>query len=304
MRDLAESQQKHPDQAEQNQGGQEAQNDFFVFGDRKGHNRTTGLIAPKIIFREFGIPRRSVGGKPQGNQPVDRSLEIFQTMRMDDILTAEKPCATCCVVSIMKILTKILTTAAALAVLGAVAIGAVAEVGHTAPDFTLTDINGNKHSLSDFKGKTVILEWVNPECPFVMKHYDKSGNIPKTQQAATADGVVWLSINSAAPGNDGDYDVAHAKAWQARIHSAATAYLRDQDGKVGKLYDARTTPHLYVIDAKGTLVYAGGIDNIRSARVEDIAKATNYVNETLADLKAGKTVRTTHSQPYGCSVKY
>ncbi len=181
---------------------------------------------------------------------------------------------------------------------------ATAEVGQAAPDFTLTDINGRPHSLSDFKGKTVVLEWVNPECPFVMKHYDHSGNLPKTQQSATAAGVVWLSINSTAPGKEGDYDPAQAKAWQARIHSAATAYLRDQDGKVGRRYDARTTPHLYVIDPAGTLVYAGGIDSIRSSRVEDITKATNYVNAALADLKAGRPVRTKNAQPYGCSVKY
>lgn len=204
----------------------------------------------------------------------------------------------------MKSLTKILLTGAvSLAALG-LGRAATAEVGRAAPDFTLTDINGKAHSLSEFKGKTVVLEWVNPECPFVMKHYDQSGNMPKTQQAATADGVVWLSINSAAPGKEGDYDPAQAKAWQARIHSAATAYFRDQDGRVGKLYDARTTPHMFVIDPAGTLVYAGGIDSIRSSRVEDIAKATNYVDAALADLKAGRPVRTKNSQPYGCSVKY
>src|SRR5258708_646577 len=152
----------------------------------------------------------------------------------------------------MKSLTKILLAgAASLAVLG-LGRAATAEVGQAAPDFTLTDINGKAHSLSEFKGKTVVLEWVNPECPFVMKHYDHSGNMPKTQQAATADGVVWLSINSAAPGKEGDYDPAQAKAWQARIHSVATAYLRDQDGTVAHLYDARTTPHMNVIDPAGT----------------------------------------------------
>lgn len=190
----------------------------------------------------------------------------------------------------------------AAALLGQAA--ANAEVGKAAPDFTLTDINGNKHSLSDFKGKTVVLEWVNPECPFVVKHYDKSGNMPKLQQAATADGVVWLSINSAAAGKEGDYDAAQVQGWQQRVHAAATAYFRDQDGKVGRLYDARTTPHMYVIDAGGTLVYAGGIDSIRSSRVEDIAHATNYVAAALADLKAGKPVHTANAQPYGCSVKY
>ena len=154
----------------------------------------------------------------------------------------------------MKTLTKLLLAGAAL--LAALTIGhaATAELGKTAPDFTLTDINGNKHTLSDFKGKTVVLEWVNPECPFVVKHYDKSGNIPKTQKAATADGVVWLQINSAHPGAQGDFDSAKAADWQKRNHAAATAYFRDQDGKVGKLYDARTTPHMYIVNGSGTLV--------------------------------------------------
>jgi AhpC/TSA family len=204
----------------------------------------------------------------------------------------------------MKIIAKILTAAAMLTVLSGGLKAATAEVGRVAPDFTLTDINGSKHSLSEFKGKTVVLEWVNQECPFVMKHYDESGNIPKTQKAATSDGVVWLTINSASSGKQGDYDTEAVKAWQARVNSNATAYFRDQDGKVGKLYDARTTPHLYVIDNQGTLVYAGGIDSIRSTRVEDIAKATNYVTEALADVKAGKPVRKATSQPYGCAVKY
>jgi peroxiredoxin len=190
--------------------------------------------------------------------------------------------------------------------LAALCIGqaAPAEVGKAAPDFTLTDINGQQRSLSEFKGKTVVLEWVNQECPFVVKHYDKSGNMPKTQQAAAKDGVVWLQINSGHPGAQGDFDAAKVADWQKRHAVAATAYFRDQDGKVGKLYDARTTPHMYVIDPAGTLVYAGGIDDIRSSKPEDIAKATNYVTAALSDLKAGQPVRTRNSQPYGCSVKY
>jgi len=204
----------------------------------------------------------------------------------------------------MKTILRILAAAGLLAALTSGLVAATAEVGQAAPGFTLTGLDGATHSLADFKGKTVVLEWVNPECPFVQKHYDHSGNIPKLQQAATADGVVWLTINSAAPGKDGDYDAAAVRKWQARIHSAATAYLRDQDGKVGRLYDARTTPHVFVINAEGRLVYAGGIDSIRSARVEDIASATNYVSDALADVKAGKPVRKATSQPYGCSVKY
>ena len=204
----------------------------------------------------------------------------------------------------MKTLTKILLTGVASLAAFTIGRAATAEVGQAAPDFSLTDIAGTKHALSDFKGKTVVLEWVNPECPFVIKHYDKSGNLPKTQQAAVQDGVVWLQINSGHPGAQGDYDPAKVADWQKRNASAATAYFRDQEGRVGKLYDARTTPHLYVIDGRGILVYAGGIDDIRSSKAADISKATNYVNAALSDLKAGQPVRTKSSQPYGCSVKY
>jgi Redoxin len=177
-------------------------------------------------------------------------------------------------------------------------------VGQAAPAFTLTDLDGKAHSLSDFKGKTVVLEWVNPQCPFVVKHYDKSGNLPATQKAATADGVVWLLINSAASGKQGDFDAPTAKAWITKQNVAATAYLRDSDGKVGKLYDARTTPHMFIINAEGTLVYAGAIDSVRSTKADDIAGAENYVKSALADLKSGSAVKTPSTQPYGCSVKY
>jgi len=199
---------------------------------------------------------------------------------------------------------RLLLAALAVAALSTGLPAMTAEVGKAAPDFTLTDINGQKHSLSDFKGKTVVLEWVNPECPFVVKHYDNSGNMPKTQKAATGDGVVWLQINSGHPGAQGDFDAAKVKAWQQKNGVASTAYFRDQDGQVGKLYDARTTPHMYIVDPSGTLAYAGGIDSIRSSKASDIAQATNYVTEALADLKSGKAIRNAKSQPYGCSVKY
>ena len=204
----------------------------------------------------------------------------------------------------MKTLRKIILTGVALGAAFSIGQAATAEVGRAAPDFSLTDINGQKRSLSDFRGKTVVLEWTNPECPIVKKHYDRSGNMPKLQQAAAADGVVWLQINSGHPGAQGDYDPAKVAAWQKRHGTATTAYFRDQDGKVGRLYDARTTPHMYVIDGDGTLVYAGGIDSIRSGNPEDIAKATNYVSAALADLKARQPVRTKASQSYGCPVKY
>lgn len=179
-----------------------------------------------------------------------------------------------------------------------------ATVGQPAPAFTLTDLAGVSHNLSDFKGKTVVLEWVNPECPFVVKHYEKSGNLPATQKAAVADGVVWLLINSAAPGKQGDYDVAKATAWLEKNKAAATAYLRDVDGKVGKAYDAKTTPQIYVINAEGVLVYNGAIDSTRSTNAADIEKSENYAASALAAVKAGKPVEKSVTQPYGCSVKY
>ncbi len=187
-----------------------------------------------------------------------------------------------------------------------VAVGALhaATLGQPSPAFTLTDLDGKTHSLADFKGKTVVLEWTNPECPFVVKHYDNSGNLPSTQKAATADGVVWLLINSGAAGKQGDLETAAAKAWLAKVKSAATAYLRDGDGKVGKAYGAKTTPHLFVINADGVLVYQGAIDSIRSASADDISKAENYIKSALAALKAGKPIEKAETQPYGCSVKY
>jgi hypothetical protein len=201
---------------------------------------------------------------------------------------------------------KALLTAAAFG--AALIVGAhaasKATVGQSAPDFTLTDINGKQHKLSSYKGKTVVLEWVNPECPIVKKHYDKSGNMPALQKEATADGVVWLTINSGHPGAQGDYDAEEVEEWMGKIKYAATAYLKDPEGKVGKMYDARTTPHMYVVDTKGTLVYAGGIDSIQSANAKDIPNATNYVREALKDLKSGQAVRTPNAKEYGCNVKY
>lgn len=204
----------------------------------------------------------------------------------------------------MKNTFRFLSAAIAAAALSTGLSAITAEVGKAAPDFTLTDINGKQHSLSDFRGKTVVLEWVNPECPFVVKHYEKSGNMPRTQKSATADGVIWLQINSGHPGAQGDFSPEQVKAWMAKNGVASTAYFRDADGKVGKMYDARTTPHMYIVNPEGTLVYAGGIDSIRSGNPDDIAKATNYVNAVLDDLKAGRPVREPNTRPYGCSVKY
>jgi len=180
---------------------------------------------------------------------------------------------------------------------------AAVTVGSAAPDFSLPDANGKMQTLSQYKGKTVVLEWNNPGCPFVQKHYS-SGNIPKQQADATKEGVVWLTINSGASGKQGHLDNAGAQAFVAQYHAAPSAYLFDGDGKIGHLYGAKTTPHMYIIDAGGTLRYMGGIDSIASTDKDDLAKATQYVPQALAELKAGKPISVKTSEPYGCAVKY
>lgn len=185
----------------------------------------------------------------------------------------------------------------------AVSVFAAPKIGEPAPSFSLTDLKGKEHSLADFKGKYVVLEWNNHDCPFVKKHYD-SGNMQKLQAEAQKKGAVWLSINSGAPGKQGVYPADKHQEILKEKKSDPTAYLLDGDGKVGKLYEAKTTPHMFVIDPKGTLVYAGAIDSVRSPNPADIDKATNYVRVALEESMAGKPVSTPTSQPYGCSVKY
>jgi len=180
---------------------------------------------------------------------------------------------------------------------------AAVTVGSAAPDFSLPDANGKTQTLSQHKGKTVVLEWNNPGCPFVQKHYS-SGNIPKQQADATKEGVVWLTINSGASDKQGHLDNAGAQAFVAQYHAAPSAYLFDGDGKVGHLYGAKTTPHMYIVDAGSTLRYMGGIDSIASTDKDDLAKATQYVPQALAELKAGKPISVKTSEPYGCAVKY
>jgi len=181
---------------------------------------------------------------------------------------------------------------------------AAAGIGETAPDFTLTDINGKAHHLSEFKGKVVVLEWHNPDCPFVHKHYD-SGNLPALQRSATASGAIWLTINSGAPDQEGgNYTPAQLQEYLLQNKAAPTAYLLDPDGKVGRLFGAKTTPHMFVISAEGKLAYSGAIDSVRSADAGDIPAAKNYVAAALADLKAGRPVAISSTRPYGCGVKY
>ena len=177
------------------------------------------------------------------------------------------------------------------------------EIGAPAPDFSLSGADGKIHTLAEYKGKNVVLEWNNPECPFVKKHYG-AGNMQKQQADAMASGVVWLTINSGASGKQGYLDASSANAYLAEVKAKPTAYLLDPDGKAGHAYGARTTPHMYVIDAEGNLRYAGGIDSIASADKSDIADATQFVPQVLAEIDAGKTVSASKSEPYGCSVKY
>ena len=188
--------------------------------------------------------------------------------------------------------------------LGSVApVHAAAVVGSKAPDFTLTDVKGQKHTLSSLKGKHVVLEWVNYDCPFVRKHYG-SGNMPNLQKAYTGKGVVWLTINSSAPGKQGNFAPAEIESRSRQNGAAFSAYLLDSDGTVGRAYGAKTTPHMYVIDPSGTLVYAGGIDDTPSTDPEDVKTAKNFVRLALDETLAGKPVSVASSQPYGCSVKY
>jgi AhpC/TSA family len=191
---------------------------------------------------------------------------------------------------------------AALAILAAPA-SAAPVVGQPAPNFKLADANGKVVTLSDFRGRTVVLEWNNPGCPFVKKHYG-SGNMQRTQAAAAKAGVVWLTINSGAPGKQGHMSGAEAKAFLTTAGAKPTAYLIDYRGVVGRAYDAKTTPHMYVVNKAGTLVYAGGIDDKPTANPADIAGARNHVLAALSELGAGKAVSVATSRPYGCSVKY
>ncbi len=180
---------------------------------------------------------------------------------------------------------------------------AQAVVGQPAPAFSVTDAAGKTVSLADFKGRHVVLEWVNPGCPYVVKHYG-SGNMQGTQKEAAAKGVVWLSVNSTAA-DHGDYRSPAAMAqWMQQQQAAATHTLMDSEGRVGRAFGARTTPHLYIVDPKGVLVYAGGIDNRPTANPADIAGATNHVKVALGEALAGKPLSQPTTRPYGCSIKY
>ncbi|MFL6590956.1 MAG: thioredoxin family protein [Chthoniobacterales bacterium] len=199
--------------------------------------------------------------------------------------------------------TKLLTTLLCLTVSAALFAVDSPAVGTNAPDFSLTDSKGKTQSVSQYKGKYVVLEWFNPECPFVKKHYG-SGNMQKLQEEFTGKGVVWLSIDSSAPGLEGYLSADQANNKMAEWKTKQTALLLDPDGKAGQAYGAKNTPHMFVINPDGKIVYEGAIDSKATPNPADIANATNYVKVALDESLAGKTVSTANTKPYGCSVKY
>jgi hypothetical protein len=200
------------------------------------------------------------------------------------------------------------TAAAALLLAGSVSAAAASgdpepQIGQSAPPFTALDSEGKTHRLSDFRGKTVVLEWTNADCPYTRKHYS-SGNMQRLQSLALERGVVWLSVISSAPGKQGYLEGPEADALSRSRHAVPSAVLLDPSGTLGRLYHAKTTPHMYVIDRNGVLQYMGGIDSIATADVADIPKAEPYFKEAMLAVIDGQPVTHPVSTPYGCSVKY
>jgi len=200
----------------------------------------------------------------------------------------------------MRLTMPLLLLAAALATAPAVA---APQPGAAAPAFSATDSNGKTVQLSDYRGKFVVLEWTNADCPFVRKHYS-SGNMQSLQRDATGKGVVWLSVISSAPGKQGHVDGAGANALSRERGAAPTAVLLDPAGTVGQAYEAKTTPHMFIVGPDGKLLYMGGIDSIASADPDDLADARPYVKLALAEALAGKPVSEPVTRPYGCNIKY
>lgn len=204
----------------------------------------------------------------------------------------------------MKILAYCLTIASAVFATSITSATAeVAAVGKPAPAFSIMDSNGKEQSLESFRGKYVVLEWTNRDCPFVKKHYS-GGNMQRLQESMTNDGAVWLTVNSSAEGKQGYVTPAVANELMKKDGAKQTAYLMDADGTVGKKYAAKTTPHMYLIDPTGTLVYAGAIDDTASTDSDDIKKSKNLIEAAYKESKAGTKVTVAASEPYGCSIKY
>ena len=199
--------------------------------------------------------------------------------------------------------TKLLTTLLILAGSTALFAADSPAVGTTAPDFSLTDSKGKTQSVSQYKGKYVVLEWFNPDCPFVKKHYG-GGNMQKLQEEFTAKGVVWLSIDSSATGLEGSLTAEQAEKKIAEWKTKQTALVLDPDGKAGRTYGAKNTPHMFIINPEGKIVYEGAIDSKATPNPADIASSTNYVKAALDESLGGKPVSKANTKPYGCSVKY
>jgi peroxiredoxin len=197
---------------------------------------------------------------------------------------------------------RVLTTIATIFVLTTLTTAAV-NAGDAAPDFTAIDSNGETQKLSDYKGKWIVLEWTNSGCPFTRKHYS-SGNMQNLQKQWTGKGVVWFSVLSSAPGKEGYMTAADENAYLRDKGAAPTAALMDPKGDLGHLYGAKATPHMFVINPKGEVVYAGAIDDRPSTDRGDISGATNYVSSALKEAMSGKNVSTPNTEAYGCSVKY
>lgn len=178
-----------------------------------------------------------------------------------------------------------------------------AQIGQPAPDFTAQDAGGRAVTLSSFKGKTVVLEWTNHDCPYVRKHYG-TGNMQALQKEATGQGIVWLTVSSSAPGTQGHVTGLEAEKLTADRQAAPTAFLLDPEGRVGRAYNATATPHMYVIDKTGVLVYMGAIDDKPTTNRDDVPGARNYVRDALAAVAAGQPVKTASTRVYGCGIKY
>ncbi len=178
-----------------------------------------------------------------------------------------------------------------------------AQVGSQAPDFHGTDSNGKTQSLDQYHGKFVVLEWHNHDCPYTIKHY-RSGNMQSLQKEWTAKGVVWLTVISSAPGTQGYVDAGQENAYLKKMGAQPTAAVLDPKGAIGHLYDAKTTPDMYVIDPSGKLIYAGAIDDRPTTEISDIKVSKNYVSAVLTEAMTGQPVQTPVTRPYGCSVKY
>ena len=182
-------------------------------------------------------------------------------------------------------------------------VALAARVGEPAPNFTATDSNGKAHTLSSYRGKFVVLEWHNQGCPYTKKHYD-SGNMERLQKEWTQKGVVWFTVISSAPGTQGYVTAEQENDYMRRMNAAPTAALLDPTGDLGHLYGAKTTPHMFIINPDGVLIYDGAIDDKPTPDQADIPTSTNYVSSALSEAMSGKPVSTPTSRPYGCSVKY